>query len=128
MIYLAAFTAVFFFVVAFEQLGVVRVSAEAVRVSREAAATVRDRSLGDDEKEVRLQRASLTLVKAFASIAFRSVGAFAAALVPLALFELTGLARFAAVTGWLATWSAILLTTAIVTLGYYLRHKLRHRH
>lgn len=127
MIYVAAFAAVFAFVAVFDRLGVVRVSSEAVQTSRAAAAVVRDKSLGDDEKERRLQAASLVLGRSFLSIGARSAGAFAAALVPLGLFEVTGLARFSAVTGWLSTWTAILLTTAVVSAVYWIRHRLRHR-
>ena len=62
-------------------------------------------------------------MKSFASIGARSLAAVGAALLPLLAFEATGLARFTAVTDWLATWEAIVLTTVLVTVGYYLRHK-----
>lgn len=127
MIYVAAFLAVLFFVLAFEKLGIVRVSSEAVRTSRAAVEVMQDRALDDDAKEKRMRSASLELVGAFVSIAGRSVLALAAAIVPLLAFDVAGLASFGSVTGWLSTWSAILLTTLLVTAGYYLRHRLRHR-
>jgi sterol desaturase/sphingolipid hydroxylase (fatty acid hydroxylase superfamily) len=88
---------------------------------------MQDRTLDDDEKERRMRSASLELVKTFFSIAARSVLALAAAIAPLLAFDAVGLASFGAVTGWLSTWSAILLTTLLVTAGYYLRHRLRPR-
>lgn len=127
MIYVAAFAAVLCFVLAFERLGIVRVSSDAVRTSRSAAAVMQDRTLGDDEKERRMRTASIVLVKSFLSIAARSVLALVAAVVPLLAFDATGLASFGSVTGWLSTWSAILLTTLVVTAGYWVRHRLRHR-
>jgi sterol desaturase/sphingolipid hydroxylase (fatty acid hydroxylase superfamily) len=127
VIYVAAFVAVFFFILTFEKLGIVRVSSDAVRTSRSAVGVMQDRTLDDDEKERRMRSASLELVKTFLSIAARSVLALAAAIAPLLVFDAVGLASFAAVTGWLSTWSAILLTTLLVTAGYYLRHRLRPR-
>ena len=123
MIYLAAFLAVLFFVLTLELLAVVQVSAQAIQTSRSAVETMRDLTLSDEDKEGRMQQASLTLVRSFVSIGARSLAAVGAALLPLLAFEVTGLARFTAVTGWLATWEAILLTTVLVTVAYYLRHK-----
>jgi sterol desaturase/sphingolipid hydroxylase (fatty acid hydroxylase superfamily) len=123
VIYAAAFLAVLFFVLALELSGVLQVGARAIQTSRSAAASMRNPTLSDEDKERRMQQASLTLVRSFVSIGARSLAAVAAALLPLLAFEVTGLARFTDVTGWLATWEAIVLTTVIVTVAYYLRHK-----
>ncbi len=123
MIYVAAFLAVLFFVLTLELLDIVQVSAQAIQTSRSAVETMQDLTLSDEDKERRMKQASLTLVRSFASIGARSLAAFGAALLPLLVFEVTGLARFSAVTDWLVTWEAIALTTVLVTAAYYLRHK-----
>ena len=123
MVYLAAFLAVLFFVLTLELLSIVQVGARAIKTSRSAAESMRDPTLSDEDKERRTREASLTLVRCFVSIGARSLAAVGAALLPLLAFEVTGLARWTAVTGWLATWEAIVLTTVIMTVAYYLRHK-----
>lgn len=116
MIYAAALAAVALFVLALERFGVVRESRRAIAVSRDAIRIVPDASLDDDAKERMLQQASVTLFGAFASIAGRTIAAFAVSLVPLAVGEVTGLAPARAVAAWLATPEAIVVTSVLVVL------------
>ena len=88
MIYAAAFLAVLFFVFALGLLRVVHVGAEVIETSRAAAEVVRDPVLSDEEKELRMRRASVTLVRSFLSISLRTLAAVAAASLPLFVFEL----------------------------------------
>jgi hypothetical protein len=119
--YAVALLGVLFLLVSLERLGVTRAAAKVFQTSRAGAISMRDHSLTDSEKERALRQASLALMRDFASIGVRSIGALAISLLPLLAADLTGIAEFSAVISWLATWKAIGLATVVVASWYWLR-------
>ena len=124
MIYLAAFLTVTIFVIALWMFGIIAVAAKAVEVSRASAKTIRDPALSDEDKERRLQRASLALLGGFCSISARAAAAVGVSLVPMLAFDLAGLATFWNVADFLATWEAIIVISVVLTLVFLVRRRI----
>jgi hypothetical protein len=124
LIYVAAILATACFGFALRLLGVVAVAGEVITTARAAGSCIRDPQLSDIEKEKTVQKASLSLMAGFLSIAGRGVAALAASILLLVVLQVSGLVRVAAVTQWLATWQGVLLTSVVMTSSYFL--KIRH--
>jgi hypothetical protein len=120
-IYLAAVLAASCFIIALKAMGILPIAAGALQTTRAAALAVKDGGLSDDEKERLLRKASLTLMRTFASIAVRGLGAIAVSMIPLLVFDSSGLADMTAVVNWFATWQGILLTSTAMTAAYFIR-------
>jgi hypothetical protein len=120
VIYLAAILAIAFFAVGLGMSGVVPAASGAVQTTGGATRILQDKTLTDLEKERGLQRASVSLLRSFVSIAVRGGSAFAAGTLPVVLFQVAGLARASEVTDWLVTWEAIVLASASMILVWIL--------
>jgi hypothetical protein len=121
VIYLAGFLAALCFMLALRAMDIVPLATGALLTTRAAASAVRDSSLSDADKERLLQKASLTLIGIFGSIAIRALGAITASLLPLAAFHAVGMAPMPDVVGWLATWPGIVLTTGAMTAACFIK-------
>jgi len=119
--YVAAILATACFGIALRWLGVVAAAGRAVATSREAAESMRDPALSDLEKEHRVQKASLSLMRSFVSIVARGTGAFLLAIVPVLALQLSGIVQASAVSHLLVTWQGILLTCVVMTVAFLLR-------
>lgn len=111
MILVAAVIAASCFMIALRAMAVTSVTTHIVATGREAARVIADKRLQDDEKERFLRSSSIRMMRAFASISWRTAVAFAAAVVPLLVLQAAGVAQMANVAHALATWQGILLTT-----------------
>jgi hypothetical protein len=121
MIYAAAGLSVSFFTIALRALAIPAITARVLETGREAARVMGDATMEDDDKERLLQRASLTMMRAFASITARSALAIAAAVIPLFAFHMTGIADWTAVTSALVTWQGIAMTAVLMTAAWFIR-------
>jgi hypothetical protein len=123
VIYLAAVLVAVLFGVCFASLGLVAIAAKTLETANAAMASMRDNGLNDTQKEQAARRASVALMGSFLSITGRTGLAVAISLVPLAVFHAAGLARWSAVTHFLATWQGIVLACVCVALTALVRWK-----
>jgi hypothetical protein len=119
--YLGAVLAAACFMGALQLMGVVPLAGGVVDTTRAAARTLKDVGLSDADKERLLRKASASLLGTFVSITVRAAAALGAALLPLAAFQLAGLADVAVVAGFLATWPGLLLASVVMTVAYLVR-------
>ncbi len=125
MIPIVALTSIAIFMVGLWLFGVVRTGSGVLATTREALAVIKDESLDDEARERAVQRASLGLFKAFGSIVVRSALALLSAIVPLWLADALGLAEMEAVVAYMSRWDVIIVVTVVLTVGWYLKAKLR---
>ena len=118
MIAAAAIASIGCFIVAFWLLGVARVGAGVLTVARGAVAAMRDENLDDAAREKAVQRASLQLMGAFASILVRSALALLISFLPIWIASLAGLASIEAVVAFLSRWDVIAVASMAVIAGY----------
>ena len=118
MIALAAVATVAVFAVAFWRLGVVRAASGAIAVSRHTMGIMRDPRLDDRAREDGVQRASLQLMGACASIVVRSGLAVLLSMAPLWVLSALGIVTVAGVMEFLSRWEAIAGATAVMLAGY----------
>ena len=119
MIYIALSLALILFMVVLRLGRVVERSVDVVRAARGSVGAMTSSVLSDEEKEARIRRDALRMMRAFAGITFWSAVAVA---VPLATVVLAGLAGFydldraAAIAG---SWWFILAATAGMTVAWW---------
>jgi hypothetical protein len=123
-IYAAELTAVVFFVLAFQRFGVPAAAHFAIQSGVDASRRMRDPASSDDEKEQAARAASLVLMRSFGSIAGRSAAALAASVLPLLVFDFTGLARLASVNELMLSWNGLLVALLVAAVMYVLKVRL----
>lgn len=123
-VYAAELTAVVCFVLAFQRFGVPAAAHHAIQSGVDASRRMRDPASSDDEKEQAARAASLVLLRSFGSIAWRSAAALAASVVPLLVFDFTGLARLASVNELMLSWNGLLVASLVAVLMYVLKVRL----
>ena len=106
------------FLVGFRVSGVVPAATRAIGTAHAAATIMRDPALPDDDKEVAVRKAGVSLLASAVSILVRGFGAVLAALVPVVLADLLGLADSAEVLAFLARWDVILATSAGLAVAW----------
>jgi hypothetical protein len=114
MLLLVASLGVAAFLVGFRLSGVVPAASRALGTARAAYAVMRSPALHDDDKESELRRAGVSLLGSAVSILARSLAAFLAALVPILLADLTGLADRDTTVAFLARWDVIIVTSTVM--------------
>jgi len=114
MNYLAVILISLCFMIALRFLGIISTAAGVIENARAAFRLVGDREVSDADKERLLQKASVSMMGSFISMTLRSIAAITASLLPLFVFDLTGLARFSTVTHLLATWQGVVLTGVVM--------------
>lgn len=118
MITATAIASIGFFVGAFLLCRVTDVAAGALSTAKEAATAMRDKSLGDEERERTAQKAAVDLAKAFVSILLRSALALLASFLPIWLAGWAGLADGAEVLAYLSRWQVIAIASIVVIASY----------
>jgi hypothetical protein len=83
-----------------------------------AMATLTNADLEDEEKEVIIQRASISLLKSFISILFRSLISMAVSIVPILIFDQLAYVKMEETYSFLSRWDVIIVASLIVTLLY----------
>ncbi|HEY0876791.1 MAG TPA: hypothetical protein VGD94_25165 [Vicinamibacterales bacterium] len=121
MTYLVILIAACCFMAALRMTDVLGLTAGVLEQGRAAARILNDRTASDDQKERLLQQASLGMMRAFVSISVRAGLAFAAALVPLLLFQAAGVTDLAAAANALVTWQGMTLTAVFMTAVHFMK-------
>lgn len=124
MIIAIALTSVVIFLLAFAVLGIIPVASNATRTAREAVATLRDPALDDEAREKSIQKYSISLFGSFASILIRSIAALLFAALPVYAADRLDFAAADEVTQFLSRWDVIVLLSAVICTGWYLKSRL----
>ena len=120
----AAVAAVGLFLAAMHAFGVVRATVDALGTVNGAMATLRDETLDDARRETAIQRASLRLLSACASILFRGLLAVAVSLLPIWLFDAAGVATMGGVFGLLSRPDVLIATIGVAGIVEVARRRL----
>jgi hypothetical protein len=115
---LSALMVVIIFAVLLHVFGLVDRASEVLSIGRRAAATLRDPTLSDADKERQMQQSSLKL---FRLLAVLVIGSAAALLTPLALIwlaDFVGLLSFGSVLDMFLRWDFIIGGTIIGIASY----------
>tara|TARA_R110002074_G_scaffold145034_1_gene293184 strand:+ start:53382 stop:53789 length:408 start_codon:yes stop_codon:yes gene_type:complete len=118
MIYLVTTLSILLFILFFFLLNVVKSSVQALRTCNMAMSTITNPDLDDEEKENIVQRASLSLLKSFASILFRSLLSLGGSVAPILAFDYFNYVPMQATYDFMSRLDVIIIATAIVTLLY----------
>ena len=118
MIYLVSTLSILLFISFFLLLKIVKVAKQAISTCNMAMATITHSDLEDEEKEVIIQRASISLLKSFISILFRSLVSLAISMVPIWAFDQLDYVKMEETFSFLSRWDVITVATLIVTLSY----------
>ena len=110
MSYLVVGASVALFLLGFRLLQVPAVARAAIGESREAASVLRDPSVGEELKEARLQKASLTLFGKLFSMILRTIVCALVSFVPLLAAAWFGLASEEEVIPLFYSWEVIAAT------------------
>jgi len=114
MVVLVASLGVAAFLIGFRFSGVVPAAGRALGTAREASAVLRSPALHDDEKEAAMRKAGVSLLRSALSILLRGLTALLAALVPILLADLAGLADAGATFAFLSRWDVILVMSLVM--------------
>jgi hypothetical protein len=109
------------FLAAFALSGIVRVALSAVETARQVVCVMRDDGFNDDAREAMAQAASVRLLRAFFSIAVRSVLVLLVTVAPILVAEQAGLTEGEAVIALLSRWDVILGSTVAICALYALK-------
>ncbi len=112
------------FLIGFYFAGVVPAAGRALVTARAASAVMRDPALHDDDKEVAVRTAGISLLGSFVSILLRSLVAIVASLAPILLADLLGLADIATMLAFLSRWDVILVTSAAMIAVWLIARRL----
>jgi hypothetical protein len=113
-----AISSIVVFIAALWAFGVARVGAGVLATAQGAVAAMRDESLDDEAREKVVQRASIQLMGAFASILVRGALTFLASILPIWLGSLAGLAEIEEVMDYLSRCDVILIASVVITAGF----------
>lgn len=116
------------FTVGLFALGIVKAGRDALTVSNDAFGVMKDEGLTDEEREKLVQKASLKLAGACVSIAARFAAALVLAFVPIGIFHLTGIVSMEESFRYLSRWDVIVVSSIIVTIGFFAWHRLKTSH
>jgi hypothetical protein len=106
------------FVAAFRAAGLAARARGVVATTHAALQVIRNESLSDDEKELRVRSASRSLLGAFCELAFRSAMVVAAPAAVLWGADAIGLAPSAAVMTFLLSWPALVGFSVLAVLAF----------
>jgi hypothetical protein len=96
---------------------------QAVRTSRSALNVMRNPELGDDHKEVLLQRYSLALLRSFLDLLMRGAGSLAIPLGLLWALEVAGVVSLKAVLALTLSWPLLLGGVFAAIAAFWLLEK-----
>jgi len=111
------------FVVAFAFFGIVPIARLAVSTSLTALGAMRDPALDDAVRERVVRRASITMLRNFASILVRGAGILAVSCLPILLADRAGLAPAGAVVEFLSRWDVIVAISAVMGAAWLIKDR-----
>ena len=109
-----ALLAILAFLAVFAGLKVVQHALGALTLVKTSTATLSDKSLTDDEKEVAVQKAGIALLGRFFAITWRVVASLAASIAPIYALAAMGFTTVDAVFTFLSRWDMIVVSTIVI--------------
>jgi len=123
VIYLALAVAVLLFVAVLRLGRVVERSLGVVATVRDATSVMASSSLSEDEKETRIQRDALAMLRAFAILAFWSAIAVGVSILAVVLGSLAGFYDLESAQAAAESWEVILVVCVVMTAALVLRRR-----
>jgi hypothetical protein len=123
VIYLALGIAVLLFVAVLRLGRVVERSLGVVATVRDATSVMASSSLSEDEKETRIQRDALAMLRAFAILAFWSAIAVGVSILAVVLGSLAGFYDLESAQAAAESWEVILVVCVVMTAALVLRRR-----
>ena len=109
----AAALAILLFAVAFKYSGIYALTLDVIASARAAAGVMKAPDLDDHEREVRVQKASVHLLKRAVQIAFLTAVVAGIPFIALLAFEAVGLVELQEVFALLMRWETIVIVTVV---------------
>ncbi|WP_375687576.1 sulfotransferase [Pseudooceanicola sp. LIPI14-2-Ac024] len=113
---LVSLVAVAGFGIALWKLAIVGIARSAIGAATDGVSSMLDSELDDDQKEVAVRRAGLSLIRSAFDIFWRFAVALAAAAAPIFLADLVGLVSADAVIDLMLSWEYILIVSVLAIL------------
>ena len=123
MIYLALAIAVLLFVAVLRFGRVVERSLGVVATVRDATSVMTSSSLSEDEKETRIQKDALAMMRAFAILAFWSAFAVGVSILAVVLGSLGGFYDLESAQAAAESWEVILVICVVMTAALVVRRR-----
>jgi hypothetical protein len=123
VIYLALAIAVLLFVAVLRLGRVVERSLGVVATVRDATSVMASSSLSEDEKETRIQKDALAMMRAFAILAFWSAIAVGVSILAVVLGSLAGFYDLESAQAAAESWEVILVVCVVMTAALVLRRR-----
>ncbi len=118
MNYLVVAASVALFLLFFKILRVASVAQAAIAEAGQAAKILRDPSIDEDQKETRLQKASIYLFRKLFSIVVLAAVCIAVSMAPIALASWAGIATEEEVIPLFTSWEVIIVTTIVFVIAW----------
>ncbi len=123
MIYLALAVAILLFVAVLKLGRVVQRSLDVVATVRGTLAVMASATMSEDEKESRVQKDALLMMRAFAILAFWSAVAVAVSVLAVVLGSLAGFYDLESAQAAAESWEVILAACVIMTAALVVRRR-----
>lgn len=114
----AAALAVLLFAVALRYSGIYPLTLDVIASARAAAGVMRDPSLDDEQREVRVQKAAVHLFKRAAQIIVLTAVVVGIPLIALVALDAAGLVALEAVFALLMRWDFIIIATVVAIVVF----------
>ena len=115
----AAVLAIAAFLAAFRGFAIVAAARQALSLAGGATGVMRDKTLGDDEKEAAVQRAALSMLRASGSIFWRVAATLICTVAPIYVLDLIGIVDAGQVFAFLARPDVIIGASVLVGGGLW---------
>jgi hypothetical protein len=116
--------AVLLFCLAFYYTRLLATCSQVIVVAQQAVTTITDKNTDDDAKEEAAKAAAVSILKNSFILIFKIVITLGAAVLPLSLANITGLADFSETSEFALRLDVLLITTVIVSAAVFLGRKL----
>lgn len=124
MVFITYCLAVILFCVAFYYTKLLATCGQIIIVAQQAVTTITDKSIDDDAKEKAAKAAAVNIFKSSFLLLFKMVITFGAAILPLFLADVTGLASFSETSEYALRLDVLLITTIVASAIVFLGRKL----
>lgn len=125
MVFVVAGFAVLFFAIVLAASGIVATANRAVKLSVDGVSAIFDKDLSEDDKELAVRRAALSLLAVAWGIAWRMVLTLGAAALPIALADWAGLVPAERVMGLMLRLDFIVIVTLVLIAVVWLWRRVR---
>lgn len=124
MVFITYCLAVLLFCLAFYYTRLLATCSQVLVVAQQAVTKITDKNTDDEAKEEAAKAAAVSILKNSFILIFKIVITLGAAVLPLSLANITGLANFSETSEFALRLDVLLITTVIVSAAVFLGRKL----